>query len=484
MQETANILDTIKEVQKVSLRMNDDSREMLHLLSTAQNTLARYLESLNKMSESEFNNLYSKEDAIQLGYIIENMKLSVHNNLLHEPINKRLSSNNIQSDNNSFNIRKLDNNNASGELTGETAIARFTTLLGTGSIVQIPLWHSGFWITIRPPKCTRLIGLTAAIRARDVELGINTSNLIYSNHSVVTTNLLLEFIIEHMVSTSVNLGDTDIRKLISTQDLYPLVLGLLTSMYPEGIDVRQVCRNSIVDPKSKDSKEVCDFVAEAKLDTTRLLWVDKTKLKPSMIELMVNKIPNSTTIEQVLEYQELLGVHTGKSIDLVSDNGTNISMTLKVPTLEEYINNGERWVESVSAITKSLYVKTDTKEMKLNTVNSVVNTCVLGIYNGFVVQIKHGEGTIVKDRASIDELLELFSSDDMMIKNYIKQIESYIDSTAIAIVATQAYTCPKCKTPQTGKTTSEPFTAEFLPLEVLEAFFHLSSLRIAKSNAK
>lgn len=43
--------------------------------------------------------------------------------------------------------------NAAGEmLTGEKAVLQVRALLGLGSTIQVPLWHSGFHLTIKAPS--------------------------------------------------------------------------------------------------------------------------------------------------------------------------------------------------------------------------------------------------------------------------------------------------------------------------------------------
>ena len=127
---------------------------------------------------------------------------------------------------------------------------------------------------------------------------------------------------------------------------------------------------------------------------------------------------------------------------------------------------------------EELFSAADSVEVKNNKVNKILMSVIFGIYNTFVVGIVEN-GSLIDDRESIDEVMDVLSGDDKLFNEFIKEVENYITKSAVAIVGTQNYTCPKCKTEQTSKAVSEKFT-EFIPLNILEIFFDLSVLRLNK----
>ena len=58
-------------------------------------------------------------------------------------------------------------------------------------------------------------------------------------------------------------------------------------------------------------------------------------------------------------------------------------------------------------------------------------------------------------------------------------MRDYISETAIAVVATPSYTCPKCKEEQSPDENSD--FKNLIPLNMVETFFDLCALRELKA---
>lgn len=469
--------ETLSEKQYDSKENNNDS---ILFPSANSESLEKLMKAISELDEDTFKENYSKSEALSTGISIESSRTTTSKNVFSANINDKIEHvvNCIKYADKDLNMRPLKVGHKEGSLSGQTAVARFTSLLGIGEVIQLPLWHSGFWLTIKPPKTSELINLEMALGNNEITLGRETNTLVYSNYSVVFNRIVTNFIFEHLVSSSLKLpAGEDIRSYISVQDLYPMVLGLLTSMYPDGINVTRSCINNVT--LDDEQKPKCDFVVTAKLDTKKLLWLDRQRLSKNMLETMSKRTPDSVSVNEVKEYQLSIQSMSDKTIDLKTSNGTNIQIKLSIPKLDTYVINGESWIQEVIKNSEELFTSADTSEVKNNKVNEILMSVIFGIYNVFVSEI-NDSGGVVKDRDTIDEILNVLSSDYDLFNTFMRDVENYITKSAIAIVATQNYICPNCKGEQTSASVDNRFE-EFIPLNILETFFDLSVLRLNKS---
>jgi hypothetical protein len=374
-------------------------------------------------------------------------------------------------------VRPLPLKANKGKVSGEEARARFISLLGLGETTQIPLWHSGIWITIRPPKDNEIIALDNSIANNEIILGRQTNTLIYSNYGVVFNRIVVDFILDHLLNTTVKLTEEeDIRDYIVTHDLYTLALGLISAIYPDGYNSTRACSNTT--ELTEEGKPKCSFVASGKLDPKKLLWINRVAVTRPMLEHMSKRSPNSVSLDEVKEYQASISKMSDKKINIQTSNGTDLEFTLSIPMLSKYINNGEYWVQNVISKAEDIFVSTDNAELKNNKVLDVLNAVVLGIYNVFVKSIQIN-GTYVEDQLGIDEVLDNISSDGNLLEKYTSAVRDFISYSAIAIVATPKFYCPDCGESHVSSAHKDKAFSDFIPLNVVENFFALSALKIS-----
>ena len=366
-------------------------------------------------------------------------------------------------------------------LSNQNAIAFFSKALGIGELVEVPLWHSGFWVTLRPPKQSEIIVLESNIANLSVQLGALTSTIIYSNYSVIAIRMLMDFIKDHIQNSSLKLSpEDDILDYINIQDLQPLVLGIIISMYPKGAPITRICVNTIVLDSNNIPK--CDYSIRGVLDPKKLLFVNRKALSSEHINQMIKRLPNSVTIDDVKNYQLTLDRIKPHKIEFNTEaEDVKINLTISLPSIKEYITAGEEWVNDIIYKSEELFTDADNQETKNKKVDEMLSTFILGLYSTFITQIEieyANEGKRVIDKPTIINLLEAFSGDRAILKEYIPKITKFITDTAVAIVATPTFICPKCKANQA--VSENPAFRELIPLNIIESFFDLSTLRGAK----
>ena len=442
--------------------------------------IEEHYDNVTKDNDGDINKILSKDELTPVLVMIQGRNYATLDDVYHSAVNNpevKDYTNNIMYGDKELNIRNINFKPTTGVISGATAVARFTSLTGVGEVTQVPLWHSGFWITLRPPKSSDIISLEYELAKNTIELGRKTNTLVFSNSSVIYNKLVSEFIIKHITETSVKLPqDADLMEYINVQDLNSMILGIISCMYPKSIPITKACVNSTI---LADNVPKCTFVVQGKLDPKKMLVKDNKRINSYMREHMANRTPNSVSLDSVKEYQRKLKEEVIKTMNLVYDD-VKITLTIENPNLKNYIKNGELWISNIVKKAEELFTESDSEYVKNNKVSDILKSVIFGTYNTYIAKIETNGMTVV-DSETIADILDNISNNDKGYDYYIKTIKSYITDTAIAVVATPNYTCPSCSELQSKD--EGPFK-ELVPLNILESFFYLCVLRVTEYRNK
>lgn len=319
-----------------------------------------------------------------------------------------------------------------GNLTGDNVTFRLQQAIGTGAVVQIPLWHSGFWLTLRAPSEARMLELHQRLMQEKIRIGRATYGAAYSNQTVFFTALVMDFIMEHVVRTSIK-GVENFRPLIKTTDIHLMAWGLGLSIWPRGF---QYVRSIVGDPTDPNK------TVTQKIDLRRMLLVDRSCLTEQQKIHMSNRKSNSMTEEQVKSYQDqhVRGRATRVVLQEGSEGGPEeIAMVLEVPSMDDYLDSGETWITMlVAGFDKAAGITNDDTEKRNAYLTSHARATLLRQYGHWVKEIHVGPDKILA-RADIENALNDLSASSEITEAYFEKIMEYIRSSAIAIVCVPTY---------------------------------------------
>jgi len=473
--------DPVDKYEKIDL---EDKTEYISSPTGTNSKTTELSKQLDSLPAGEFEKKYKDNDNL----IALNVSLGGERNTNREDIYGGLTEeelvNEVKYGEKSLEIKPVTVNSKKNVISGDTAVAMFTSSLGIGNIMHIPLWNSGFWISIRPPEDPDIINLDIALSNYELELGRNTNTLVYSNYSVIFIKLVTDFIENHIMNSSLKLNaDESIMDHILISDLYPMILGIITAMYPKGYEITKGCKNTLV--ADDDGNLKCNFIATGKVNPRKMLFVNRQRINSTGLEHMAKRQPNSVTVDMVKNYQKLVNSGEEKVFD-ISNSSKDIKVTLKSPTISAMIESGELWVNTIISKAEEAFTKTDTDVVKNKKINDIVKSSVLGIYNIYTTKIEfenNGETKSVVDTSTINTLLNVISSEDDIVESYSKAIKSYINDDMISMVGMPDFICPNCKEAQLSSD-SNPAFKEIIPINMLEDFFDLSALRAKKIRNK
>lgn len=364
-------------------------------------------------------------------------------------------------------ISTLKFKKSDGELKGEIAILKVSKLLGLGDVITIPLPHSGIWVTIKPPTEKDLIDFYNNVFREKIMLGRATSGLTLTNFSAHINNRLFEFILKHVHSINYSdISKDDLKNYILIYDFPILAWGFACTMYPAGFDYQRACVEDI---------EQCTYVAKATINLTKLLWVDNPSLTDAQKIILSDNRPNKLTAES---YRKFLLEHTRVvSSTFTTKNG--LKFKLKIPTFNEYTTDGLAWINKINSIVDNVtLLNKDDEDSKLEVLNQYVKSSILKQFNHFIDYVEVDEN-IINDRSTINELLEMLSSDDETRTEITSNIVKFKENTTLAVIGIPDYKCPNCGKEQNKEQQLQKFV-NVIPLDVMNLFFTLITLRISK----
>ena len=480
------LVSNISDEKEINLKDIKEDESIIVLPNSTVAKLQKLIDVVEALSNDSFKQNFSTKDTSILGININASAYSNDRDAYHNKLNNDKDAkyiNRLSYGGKDLTMRPIGMNSKAKALSGDSAIAKISSILGVGEIIQIPLYHSGFWITLKPILDTELINLEMQIASSQIELGRTTNNLIYSNYAVVYVRIIVDFIISKIQSQTISLDeDDDIRDFILIQDLYIIATGLLYSMYPNGYSLVRPCVNSLEVDENNTPK--CDFILSAKLNFRWLIHTNFDALTKEHKEHMANRSPNSVTKLATIEYINTLNINKPKTYTY-DINGDKIEVELISPMLSTYITDGELWVNSVIENTRSLFTDTTSIEEKNRIVNETANSVILNIYNTYISKISFSDGSYIKDKDGMNDIIGILSSDEGVFNKIINDITAYIDTNVIAIAGLPDFTCPKCKLEsQNANSVVAKDFVDIIPLNLLQIFFVLSARRVDKARMR
>ena len=357
-------------------------------------------------------------------------------------------------------------------LKGERAIIRLISHLGLGTLYQAPLWHSGLWVTFKPPSESEIIELNRTLMNDKIRFGRYSYGLMFSNMTVYTTDKLVDFALAHVYDITSKVGDISIENLkehVSCQDIPSLLWGFICTMYPKGFKYRRACVN---DP------EKCNHILSDTLNVSKLQWTNVKALTEWQKTFMSARQSKIKDLASITRYKEELSRIQTTRLDINKDTPNAISIILKTPNVSDYISAGHTWIGNiVNTVEKTLGMDSSDKE-KNNLITQYGQASAMRQYSHWIESIEY-DTNIINDRETIELTLDVLSSDDEIRTKFTQGVLDYINSSTISVIGIPVYDCPQCQKTQESPLTSEEYK-NIIPLDVLQLFFGLLTQRVSR----
>lgn len=360
-----------------------------------------------------------------------------------------------------------------------SADTSFTDMLddvtGMAMPITVPLWNSGIWVALKTPDEPQIIALKYFAAEKEKQLGASTGSTVYSNQSVLYTKTAIDLFINLIVFSNVDCKKEELRNLILASDVNLAISGLAQAIYLDGVDYYRTCSNFTSKTKP------CTHSLKAKIRLQNALHVDFSKLSEAQLYHMAKKSPASVKKEEVLAYQEEFdSMFRAKKEYSMGD--VKIIINYKVPTVSQYLNQGEYWINKLNKTASLILSKLDKKDdFKKTGYSTQMKTDLLGSYLHYFESVSLVKGEIVKTSKNLTEVnqsIERFSKDTLLYDKILNDILMVIRNGTVAIIGIPEYECSKCQTLNTDSLIEEHHSfKKIIPFNVLQMLFTLGDLR-------
>lgn len=346
------------------------------------------------------------------------------------------------------------NAKSSGTLTGNAAISHFNSSARVGKQIRVPLYHSGFWVTIKTPTTIEQAEMLDQLRNVRVNAGTQTFGRVFNHYTVIANQIAAELAYESIIATSLDVDLRDIRRFVVLHDLPILIWGLAASIWPNGFEYE---RAKMGDPSKPEN------IVAQRIKVENAQWTDLTELNEWQLAHMAKKQTRSMKIDQLETYRNHFKNQGMREVVIQEETEefSKIVATIRVPYADDYIVSGNRWINDILNMYMSVADRPGGNKARDEYVMSRMNMTEMRAYSHWVYSLSTRDG-LVTDPDTILKILDNLSGRGELRTNMIKNIFKYIDDTTISIIGV------------TTDDSAEPTLPRFpyiIPIEPVHTFF-------------
>lgn len=364
--------------------------------------------------------------------------------------------------------------NGGQPLTGIKAVAKAMAYTTTGSVIRVPLPHTGIWVTIKAPMDAALLELERRIALDRVEFGRLSGGRVFSHSDVILKSQLIALLMDHIVDHTYPDPAVDLRTVIKLTDLNIALAWLALSIYPDSFPMSQACA---ANPNN------CNYVVRGQINIAKTIRYNNARFSPAQ-RRFIARTQSAVNLPELKAYQDEFTA----DVSSVHDHKGQVRFTFRTPTLLEYLEMGTAWIQELETATDEAFGAKISISERNEYIRSKAAAGALRQYCHWVERITYlnpnGEAnSVVEAKDAIFSTLEVFSADELMSTSFFEGVRTYINAVTVALCAIPNYVCPSCKSLQ--PTEGEAFR-HLIPIEASTVFFTVLSHRIvtvAKRNA-
>ena len=470
-----NVFEDIEEFNSEEIDTKLESMETLNILSNNK-ALPNYSPSLYKeiSDDDAFLDSISKRDMLSS---------TVHSfSILNSDMDGVFADNTEEHYKNKAVFNKVSLFNKEISVKTEDSDSFLDTLdnqLGIGVPVMGALFNSGIWVAIKTIEEQAIIAMKYLALDKEKRIGATTGAAVYSNQSVLYAKDAIDLFINSIVFTNVKVKNKeDLRKLILSSDINAIYALLGQAMYPNGVRYILNCNNIL------DKDNSCNHIIKPNIRLQNTQHTNYDKLSDAQLYHMAKKSPASVTVDEVRAYQEEFSSITTARKEYDFGEGVKIVVNYKIPNVEEYLTQGDFWVNRITRTASNIMSKLDKQkdQFKQEGFSTQMKTNLLGGYihyfAGMDIVNKNGAIKSTKNLTELFGAVERFSKDIKLYDAMLNDILQLIRNSTISIIGVPEYKCSKCQKMNVNNSVEEGhFFRNIIPFNVLQILFTLGDLR-------
>ncbi len=350
------------------------------------------------------------------------------------------------------------------KVTGLRAVAHVRAQLNGGTPKQIMMTHSGFWLTMRPAADTSTVDLHRRLATEKIEMGRHSFGQAFSNYSAISHGAIQEYLEEMVYDTTIKGDIPAIGDIMLITDMPLLAAGGASANWPNGFNYSRAVLNNSGEKMTSRQGVVA---------VNKMVITDNRAFTPWQTAHMANRHGRSMTLEDLEKYRSEFTAGKSRMIEL----NENISIEFKVPTVNEYLNSGTRWVNGIALMVDKAFALPPTDDARNNFINTQGKATNMRQFAHWIKAIHSGD-QVFDEIETIEALLDDMSAMDDVAEKYVKEVRKYIADATVSMVAIPV---------EEGEAADPMHTARFphmLPIDAMYTFFTLLVQRVEQIMAR
>ena len=342
-------------------------------------------------------------------------------------------------------------------LSGDAALA--TVIARTKGVFRIPLYNSGFWISVKPPTLSELDAFIREVDTDFKEFGRILGAHYHLIFDLFIKQKLMELVTNNIINSNFDnfKSDDALLEVISLNDYDTIAWAFSTMMYSDGINIGVHCTNP--DCAYRDNNQYVD------LSKCNYLNHDVFNADASAY-MLAGFTPKTIRTAKDLHHYRTNILKGSKSVK--DKSGDNV-YTFEVPTMRRFFDIGRELVENITQTVHG--EKNTTNEMLANEIT--YNTYkMLTPWISKLTMLDNGTTQfITSDSKAIMESLDIGYGENSTV---YEDVEQFIKDSRVCYFGVTSLKCPKCgKVPNFSRD-------NMLVFDMGHLFFGLSYLRLGR----
>ena len=315
---------------------------------------------------------------------------------------------------------------------GDASVAMVSSALGLGTTTKYKLPHSGFQIAVPVVDELKRLSILEEINTEIINANIDTLGVVNSTSDGVLGEITTMALLEHVISSTLDVSKRDIWKYIDFRDLefIKVILGHKLNR-DKPYTMEHTC-------------PLCDSKMEVEMELSSLLYVDNEKIPEENSAILNNKVSKSIKPKTCKAYQTTpINGDAKKEKEIVIND--NVTFVIDSSTLERYFECTHVWYDSiVKTIDDAIVSDTSDEDSIIEDKRLLVRKLIVSSYLPYIKAIKTNGKTITKP-VPINRILNNLLSVEEFVVPLIKGIDDWIKTNTFAFVGIPAYVCDTCK---------------------------------------
>lgn len=313
-------------------------------------------------------------------------------------------------------------------IKGKAAVKRVHSIVNGGADIQVPLYSSGFWITIEPPTEQDWIDFYNKVAEAKISLGRATNGAILSNLGVILNEELCELLARKIVNTTAP-ADGDLFDKISQLDLFTIAWSLACCVNPTGFNYSRPVLPDL-SPEGEDAPTPVFNIVRERLDLRKTFFVDRNALTEDQLKHLTLRNVAAMTQESIDTYMTAFK-HNKKAV-VIGD----LQFNLRVPSINQHLNYGRDWVFTLTDTLDRTLTEDVTDKERNARLTDYARTTTLRQYGHWIESIVLVENNnLIEDQDTINDTLAVLSANTDVRTKLMAEVAKYIEETTVSIVA-------------------------------------------------